>query len=88
MSIPVGEKEETACYSKVSSAERNYRYRSSQLYRCGRFLVPICIVSACIAYGKSAKDSFRDGERLLKQKDPYKTFSAFAEATKLDPRYG
>lgn len=39
-----------------------------------------------ISYGKSAKDFFREGERLLKSKDPYGAHKAFAEAAKLDAK--
>ena len=37
-------------------------------------------------YGKSAKDFYREGERLLKSQDPHGAYKAFAEAVKLDAR--
>lgn len=39
-----------------------------------------------VSFGKSAKDFFREGERLLKSKDPFGAYNALAEAVKLDAK--
>jgi len=39
-----------------------------------------------VSYGKSAKDFFREGERLLKSKDPFGAHKALAEAVRLDAK--
>lgn len=48
----------------------------------GALLVAMLLPAA--AYAKSAKDLFRDGQRLLKSKDPFRAHKAFAEAVRLD----
>ncbi|MDL1891129.1 hypothetical protein FBQ96_16440, partial [Nitrospirales bacterium NOB] len=48
--------------------------------------IALATLTPGVSFGKSAKDFFREGERLLKSKDPFGAYNALAEAVKLDAK--